>query len=403
MELLLNILFVLFFKIFGIPAPLSGELPGSRGLIVENHAEQAEILEVSLRKCYCGLSQEDLNPCKCWGNFSHEDQPAVQGDPRIILNYFLSYTSDEFGFQEKKGNTILRLPSPTYLAQILESLELDSYFQFMPTHELLGPDLYLQLISEGRIPISFIANEGIALLSYQNYFHDMFHHLFIWIYIPKKLKDLICSRAKTIVEFSKSIEQTLQTEELQLFWKLIIFRVGMRFDNATGTLNNKLFDLEKLQQRAFRASRVEEFNFIRSSQNITQIGVLLEAAINFGRLFSRDDKEVFAQTILDENEFLYQLFHDLVNSTAELLHGKDSNLKGAIHSQPEFDGLFDLNDRELRAIREHLLEEIMALTRYNPAQGGHLTNLISFDEFMKGISKQMNNLYGKTKSMKHRF
>ncbi len=305
--------------------------------------------------------------------------------------------------KEKKGNTILRLPSPTYLAQILESLELDSYFQFMPTHELLGPDLYLQLISEGRIPISFIANEGIALLSYQNYFHDMFHHLFIWIYIPKKLKDLICSRAKTIVEFSKSIEQTLQTEELQLFWKLIIFRVGMRFDNATGTLNNKLFDLEKLQQRAFRASRVEEFNFIRSSQNITQIGVLLEAAINFGRLFSRDDKEVFAQTILDENEFLYQLFHDLVNSTAELLHGKDSNLKGAIHSQPEFDGLFDLNDRELRAIREHLLEEIMALTRYNPAQGGHLTNLISFDEFMKGISKQMNNLYGKTKSMKHRF
>ena len=90
MEIVINYLFVIVSLLGGGQTEVKHSAVGSRSLVVCNHQNKPEVLQLALKECNCGLAEQNpFDPCHCWGNFSKDDLPSVQGDPRIFIFYFL--------------------------------------------------------------------------------------------------------------------------------------------------------------------------------------------------------------------------------------------------------------------------------------------------------------------------
>ncbi len=396
METIISIFWALLLAIFELPSVQSAPLAGSRGLIVRNDAEQSSILELLLRQCDCGkVANDSLAICPCWGNFSLKDQPAAQGDPRIISKYFLEPLSSRYGFFKEGDTTLCCIPSPTRMKDFLKTIALDDYFEFIAINGLVDENDYLALIAQGKLPIAGIADEspaGDLALKYQYYFHDLFNHAFIWIFMPQSVRELIINRAGRIVDLGHSIDSQLTRDNL-LFWQLIKLRTSALFDSAMASLNNRLFDQNSLKP-GLAEKVIDDFNGMRSEENISVIRLLLEASMNFGLFPSDTEKENSIPMISDHNMFTYYLMSNMIDSSESFLFGKDKyiNREKTLDKNRDFEILFELSHDKLREISATLKNKISFLLEVDPNHIDEAEPFISWEEFMSEIANKMHLL-----------
>lgn len=322
MDLIINGIAALWLSIFGQETQHLPSIFGSRGLVVTNHHRKSDVLQVSLRNCQCGSFQHNpLDFCPCWGNFFAEDQPAVQGDPRIFVYYFLRplfpqldfVTDDGFGFGYEFSQLILLLPSPQKLRHMLEEIGLHEHFEFMPGDALVNAEEFLKLIAQGKTPISNINQETLNdVMAYQYFFHDIFVHFFIWAHLPDEIRNLIKNRARAILHFSSIIEEHIGDKKyLVKMWHFIISIIASRFDEDIGTLNNILFK-NHLNNTPDLGNCFTKINFYRTQFERLQIRVYLESAINFGRYFSVERDDLKVMTFMDEKWFVINVMENAI-------------------------------------------------------------------------------------------
>ncbi|AYV87089.1 MAG: hypothetical protein Sylvanvirus24_4 [Sylvanvirus sp.] len=217
-----------------------------------------DILYFTPRRCICGLhsieSPLGTAYCVCYGDFSQQDQPAIQGSllgiillGNLTMNYFPGFTASKVKLGDSsnplsKWITLIGFPTPSCLRSILQEMNLLHVVEFLPESSELSSLEYIELISKGKLPI---ANTKPSV-DYHMYIHDVCNHLFFWLFQPEWMRHkVICYFSFFLSEIKILLNLCPQYQSL-IYCHL--YDIIGSFDAAQGSVNNYVISSLRSEQ-----------------------------------------------------------------------------------------------------------------------------------------------------------